>query len=102
MVVADGGDPPRSAASAALVTADLLLMSAHGRVAAEGWLSLFVFAEDPYNDDAHFAARMPTFHGTLGNIDVRQGARYQRTFMDEATRDLIQVERDRSREPAQP
>jgi len=34
-------------------------------VAAGGWLSLFVFAEDPYNEDAHFAARMLTFHGTL-------------------------------------
>ena len=31
-------------------------------IAASGWLSLFVFAEEPYNDDAHFAARMLTFH----------------------------------------
>ena len=33
-------------------------------VAAGGWLSLFVFAEEPYNEDADFAARMLTFHGT--------------------------------------
>ena len=34
-------------------------------VAAGGWLCLFVFTEEPYNDDADFAARMLTFHGTL-------------------------------------
>ncbi len=28
-----------------------------------GWLSLFVFAEEPYGEDADFAARMLTFHG---------------------------------------
>ena len=33
-------------------------------IAAGGWLSLFVFAEEPYNEDADFAARMLTFHGT--------------------------------------
>lgn len=33
-------------------------------VAAGGWLSLFVFAGEPYNEDADFAARMLTFHGT--------------------------------------
>ena len=27
-------------------------------VSAGGWLALFVFAEEPYNDDANFAARM--------------------------------------------
>ena len=33
-------------------------------LAAGGWLSLFVFAGEPYNGDADFAARMLTFHGT--------------------------------------
>ena len=33
-------------------------------ISAGGWLSLFVFAEEPYNGDADFAARMLTFHGT--------------------------------------
>ena len=28
------------------------------KVSAGGWLALFVFAEEPYNDDANFAARM--------------------------------------------
>ena len=35
MVVADGGDPLRSAAPAARVTAKLSLTAAHGRIAAE-------------------------------------------------------------------
>ena len=34
-------------------------------VAAGDWLSLFVFTEEAYSDDAHFAAHMLTFHGTL-------------------------------------
>ena len=32
-------------------------------ISAGGWLSLFVFAEEPYSEDADFAARMLTFHG---------------------------------------
>lgn len=38
---------------------------AYRDIAAGGWLSLFVFAEQPYNDDADFAARMLTFHQGL-------------------------------------
>ena len=34
-------------------------------VASGGWLSLFVFTEEAYNEDADIAARMLTFHGTL-------------------------------------
>ena len=34
-------------------------------LAAGGWLSLFVFAAEPYNDDADFSARMLTFHAGL-------------------------------------
>ena len=34
-------------------------------LAAGGWLSLFVFAAEPYNDDADFSARMLTFHHGL-------------------------------------
>ncbi len=41
-------------------------LDVYGEVAAGDWLSLFVFAEEPYSDDAHFAARMLTFfRGTL-------------------------------------
>ena len=34
-------------------------------IAAGGWLCLFIFTEEPYSDDADFAARMLTFHRTL-------------------------------------
>ena len=34
-------------------------------IASGGWLSLFVFTEETYNEDADVAARMLTFHGTL-------------------------------------
>ncbi len=70
--------------------------AAYREIAAGGWLSLFVFAEEPYNDDADFAARMLTFHqglhedpatgsantafaahlrslGTVGSVVVEQG-----------------------------
>lgn len=33
-------------------------------IASGGWLSLFVFTEESYNEDADVAARMLTFHGT--------------------------------------
>ena len=36
--------------------------AAYREVAAGGWLSLFVFAPEPYSGDADFAARMLTFH----------------------------------------
>ena len=39
--------------------------AAYREIAAGGWLSLFVFAGEPYSADADFAARMLTFHGTL-------------------------------------
>ncbi len=38
---------------------------AYEETAAGGWLSLFVFSEEAYSEDAHFAARMLTFHGAL-------------------------------------
>ena len=34
-------------------------------IASGGWLSLFVFTQEAYNEDADVAARMLTFHGTL-------------------------------------
>ena len=34
-------------------------------IAAGGWLSLFVYTEETYSEDADVAARMLTFHGTL-------------------------------------
>ncbi|MDE0060875.1 MAG: PhzF family phenazine biosynthesis protein [Defluviicoccus sp.] len=34
-------------------------------LALGGWLSLFVFSEEPYNEDASFSARMLTFHHGL-------------------------------------
>lgn len=34
-------------------------------VSSGGWLSLFVFTKETYNEDADIAARMLTFHGTL-------------------------------------
>lgn len=39
--------------------------AAYRELAAGGWLSLFVFAAEPYNDDADYSARMLTFHRGL-------------------------------------
>ena len=43
-------------------------------VAAGGWLSLFVFSEEPYSGDAHFAARMLTFHHKTPHEDPATGS----------------------------
>ena len=68
MVAADGGDTLRSAAPAARVTADLLLMSAHGRMAAEERRGErmqfeerrgFLMPATPVTGDGEFAELLP-------------------------------------------